>query len=190
MHALLHNGTPSKFYPHLDSIRRPVVTHEPDAMSDGATSPHSPQAIHPRILQVALSYFPASSRFTSSSIMQEPTQTKIATLSRKGKERESAQPDIADRIIALRRKQAYVLFFSLPQSTLSRPPSRPSVPPHHLASGQSTPHNPRHLPRDHQLRAPPPRANYMHPPSLIPILLCPNPRHLRWRPTRTTSLVD
>ena len=46
--------------------------------------------------------------------MQEPTQTKIATISRTGKERESAQPNIADRIIALRRKEAYVLFLSPP----------------------------------------------------------------------------
>ncbi|TBU50982.1 hypothetical protein BD310DRAFT_983074 [Dichomitus squalens] len=38
--------------------------------------------------------------------MQEPTHTKRATASRKGKEREGAQPDIADRIIALRGKQA------------------------------------------------------------------------------------
>ncbi|KAI0665042.1 hypothetical protein C8Q70DRAFT_904630 [Cubamyces menziesii] len=38
--------------------------------------------------------------------MQEPSQTKTTTLSRKGKEREPIQTDIADKIIALRRKQA------------------------------------------------------------------------------------
>ncbi|KAI0781175.1 hypothetical protein BD413DRAFT_620672 [Trametes elegans] len=37
--------------------------------------------------------------------MQESSQTKIATVSRKGKEREPV-PDLADKIIALRRKQA------------------------------------------------------------------------------------
>ena len=48
------NGSPGKLYnPHTDPIRRPVVTHEPDAMSDGASSSHSPRAMHPRILQAA-----------------------------------------------------------------------------------------------------------------------------------------
>ncbi|KAI0670612.1 hypothetical protein C8Q78DRAFT_1170843 [Trametes maxima] len=65
--------------------------------------------------------------------MQEHTQTKIATVSRKGKERETAQPDIADKIIALRRKQAAT---AVPrerpertQPSTSRPPTaRPSSP--------------------------------------------------------------
>ncbi|EJF65625.1 hypothetical protein DICSQDRAFT_77263 [Dichomitus squalens LYAD-421 SS1] len=54
--------------------------------------------------------------------MQEPTHTKIATASRKGKEREGAQPDIADRIIALRRKQAT----AAPRERPDRP-SQPST---------------------------------------------------------------
>ncbi|KAI0362699.1 hypothetical protein OH77DRAFT_1529844 [Trametes cingulata] len=64
--------------------------------------------------------------------MAEPTQTKIATASRKGKERE---PDIADKIIALRRKQAASSVprerpdRTQPSSSSSRPPAaHPSSP--------------------------------------------------------------
>ncbi|RDX48390.1 hypothetical protein OH76DRAFT_671253 [Lentinus brumalis] len=67
--------------------------------------------------------------------MHDPSHTKIATVSRKGKEREPAQPDIADRIIALRRKQATAAPRERPErpsqpSTSSPRPStaRPSSP--------------------------------------------------------------
>ena len=46
------NGSPGKLYnPNADPIRRPVITAEPDAMSDAASSSHSPRAMPPRIHQ-------------------------------------------------------------------------------------------------------------------------------------------
>ena len=71
--------------------------------------------------------------------MQDPANIKIATVSRKGKGREGAQPDIADRIIALRRKQAYVSapfqhiranssFLFLSMAAPRERPERPSQP--------------------------------------------------------------
>ncbi|KAI8998858.1 hypothetical protein BD414DRAFT_476257 [Trametes punicea] len=59
--------------------------------------------------------------------MQEPSQTKTTTLSRKGKEREPVQTDLADKIIALRRRQAAT---SAPRERPERTqplPSRPST---------------------------------------------------------------
>ncbi|OJT14129.1 Telomerase-binding protein EST1A [Trametes pubescens] len=57
--------------------------------------------------------------------MQEPSQTKIATPSRKGKERE---PDIADKIIALRRKQAAIAVpRERPERTQPSTSSRPTA---------------------------------------------------------------
>ncbi|KAI0371731.1 hypothetical protein BV20DRAFT_978724 [Pilatotrama ljubarskyi] len=57
--------------------------------------------------------------------MSEPTHTKIATVSRKGKERE---PDIADRIIALRRKQAATSVpRERPEKTQPSSSSRPTI---------------------------------------------------------------
>ncbi|KAI0637215.1 hypothetical protein C8Q77DRAFT_554722 [Trametes polyzona] len=44
------NGSPGKLYnPNTDPIRRPAMTSEPEAMSDGASSSHSPRAIPARI---------------------------------------------------------------------------------------------------------------------------------------------
>ncbi|PIL23779.1 hypothetical protein GSI_13529 [Ganoderma sinense ZZ0214-1] len=48
------NGSPGKLYnPNTDPIRRSVITAEPDAMSDAASSSHSPRAMPARVLQSA-----------------------------------------------------------------------------------------------------------------------------------------
>ena len=48
------NGSPGKLYnPNTDPIRRPVISAEPDAMSDAASSSHSPRAMPPRAQQSA-----------------------------------------------------------------------------------------------------------------------------------------
>ncbi|KAI0721532.1 hypothetical protein C8T65DRAFT_705109 [Cerioporus squamosus] len=67
--------------------------------------------------------------------MQDPSHTKIATVSRKGKEREPAQPDIADRIIALRRKQAT----AAPRERPERPPQPSTSSPRPSTARPSSP---------------------------------------------------
>ena len=69
--------------------------------------------------------------------MQDPTHAKISTLSRKGKEKEPVQTDIADKIIALRRKQAYV-----PPRMPHYPPFSSSSPPHSSATPRERPERP------------------------------------------------
>ena len=44
------NGSPGRLYnPNTDSVRRPVMTAEPEAMSEGASGSQSPRAIPPRV---------------------------------------------------------------------------------------------------------------------------------------------
>ncbi|KAH9853995.1 hypothetical protein C2E23DRAFT_727275 [Lenzites betulinus] len=44
------NGSPGKLYnPNTDPVRRPAMTAEPEVMSDGASSSHSPRAVPARI---------------------------------------------------------------------------------------------------------------------------------------------
>ena len=44
------NGSPGKLYnPNTDPVRRPVMTAEPEAMSEGASGSQSPRAIPPRV---------------------------------------------------------------------------------------------------------------------------------------------
>ncbi|EJF57213.1 hypothetical protein DICSQDRAFT_174166 [Dichomitus squalens LYAD-421 SS1] len=48
------NGSPGKLYnPNSDPIRRPVISAEPDAMSDAASSSYSPRAVPSRAQQPA-----------------------------------------------------------------------------------------------------------------------------------------
>ena len=105
-----------------------------------SSSSSSSSAVLLSLFHPSLPYFRASTRslIVLSPTMQDPSHTKIATVSRKGKEREPAQPDIADRIIALRRKQAYVssffrfgnhLSYRRGPSSTAAPRERPERPP-------------------------------------------------------------
>ena len=93
--------------------------------------------VRPRMRSLA--WWPCTRLVLSNSLpppaMQDSTHARISTLS--SKEKESIQTDIADKVIALRRKQAYV-----PPRMPHYPPFSSSSPPHSSATPRERPERP------------------------------------------------